>query len=287
MPIPAPISYPLPTELPANTVDWAVRPDRAMLLIHDMQEYFLQPYVRDAAPLPEVVANIARLRAACDAAGVPVVYTAQPGDQDPHERALGIDFWGPGLRDDEAVTRIHPDLAPAAGDAVLTKWRYSAFARTDLRERMRRAGRDQLVVTGVYAHIGCLTTAMHAFMEDVQPFLVADAVADFSAADHAMALSYVAGRCGSVVTTDAAVDAVGSGDWDDWLRGAIAGLLGEPRLRVEPDDDLFLLGLDSIRTMALLDSLSERGVAVEFDEVTDALTLRRLTELISAAGPAR
>jgi bifunctional isochorismate lyase/aryl carrier protein len=99
-----------------------------------------------------------------------------------------------------------PELTPRSGHTVLTKWRYNAFIRTPLAERMQAWGRDQLVVTGVYAHIGCLLTASHAFMHDVQPFLVADAVADFSRQDHVMALDYAARRCAAIVRTDEALD---------------------------------------------------------------------------------
>ena len=67
---------------------------------------------------------------------------------------------------------------------MLTKWRYSAFYRSDLLERMRAAGRDQLILCGVYAHVGVLTTALEAFSHDIQPFLVADALGDFTEADH-------------------------------------------------------------------------------------------------------
>ncbi|MFA7766234.1 isochorismatase family protein [Streptomyces sp. NRRL S-448] len=91
-------------------------------------------------------------------------------------------------------------LAPGPDDTVLTKWKYSAFVRTDLLERLRARGRDQLVITGVYAHIGVLMTVCDAWMQDVQAFVVADAVADFSAREHRMALEWAAGRC-AVVTT--------------------------------------------------------------------------------------
>ncbi len=47
-------------------------------------------------------------------------------------------------------------------------------------------------------------TACDAWMRDIQAFAVADAVADFSADEHAMALRWAAGRC-AVVTTTATV----------------------------------------------------------------------------------
>ncbi len=97
---------------------------------------------------------------------------------------------------------------PAAQDTVLTKWRYSAFQRSNLRALMRDWGRDQLIICGIYAHIGCMATALEAFMQDVQPFFVLDAVADFSAAEHQMAINYVSGRCGVSTTLAEVVDAL-------------------------------------------------------------------------------
>src|SRR5690606_968847 len=123
-----------------------------------------------------LVRNIAQLRALCNNLGVPVIYTAQSSHQPAEERALLNDFWGPGMtapefRDQQAMI---PELAPHPDDIVLTKWRYSAFQRSDLRQRMTHMGRDQLIVTGVYAHIGCMATALDAFMQDIQPFLAID-----------------------------------------------------------------------------------------------------------------
>ncbi|MFE9170553.1 isochorismatase family protein [Streptomyces kebangsaanensis] len=207
--IPAIDPYPLPTaeDLPENVAAWTPDPRRAVLLVHDMQRYFLRPL--PAGPREQLVRNAVRLREACAAAGVPVAYTTQPGDMTPEQRGLLHDFWGPGMRVDPADRLVVDALAPAAGDRVLTKWRYSAFFRSDLLEFMRGRGRDQLVVCGVYAHVGVLTTALEAFSNDIQVFLAADAVADFSRDAHRMALDYAAGRCAVVATTTALVDRLG------------------------------------------------------------------------------
>ncbi len=69
---------------------------------------------------------------------MPVAYTAQPGSMTDEQRGLLKDIWGPGMRAEPADREMVPELAPADGDWVLTKWRYSAFVRTDLLERMSR-----------------------------------------------------------------------------------------------------------------------------------------------------
>ncbi|WP_049559209.1 isochorismatase family protein [Nonomuraea sp. SBT364] len=189
--------YPLPTRPPEGRVGWQLDPGRAALLVHDMQNHFLAPF--RAAPIPEVIGNIQRLREHCADAGMPVLYSAQPGAQRPQQRGLLTDFWGPGLGAEPFAAAIVDELKPEDPGAVLTKWRYSAFVRTDLAERLD--GRDQLILVGVYAHIGVLTTALDAFMRDIQPFVVADAVADFSLGHHESALDYAASRCARVVST--------------------------------------------------------------------------------------
>ncbi|QIS14521.1 isochorismatase family protein [Nocardia arthritidis] len=96
-------------------------------------------------------------------------------------------------------------LVPTSDDRVFTKWRYSAFHRSDLLKYLRDHDRDQLIVCGVYAHVGCLMTACDAFTNDIQAFLVADAVADFSIDYHRLALNYAAERCATTPTTAAAL----------------------------------------------------------------------------------
>ena len=200
-----------------NRVNWRVDPARAALLVHDMQRYFVRAFEleRDGQPLPDAqiniaIANIRHLLDAAHAANIPVYYTAQPPRQNPADRRLLTDFWGDGLQDDENA-RILDELAPTEADTVLTKWRYSAFVRSPLEEQLKDLGRDQLIIGGIYAHIGCLTTALEAFMRDIQPFMVADALADFTAEEHRMACEYASGRCARVLNTAEVLEHLNAG----------------------------------------------------------------------------
>jgi isochorismate hydrolase len=195
--------YPMPDagDLPASTPQWTVEPDRSVLLVHDLQRYFLRAFPQGEAPVVDLVRNAALLRERCVELGIPIAYTAQPGSMTEQQRGLLKDFWGPGMTAEPADRLVVEPLTPSESDWMLTKWRYSAFYRSDLAERMRASGRDQLVICGVYAHVGVLMTACDAFTQDIQPFLVADAVADFSLEYHRLALDYAAGRCAMVATT--------------------------------------------------------------------------------------
>ncbi|MND61284.1 isochorismatase family protein [uncultured Brevundimonas sp.] len=201
-------AYTLPSEaeIPASRAQWTLECDRAALLVHDMQKYFLRPYAPDAEPLPGLIANIARLIAAARSAGVPVFYTAQHGEQDRRDRGLQADLWGPGMSRAPEHQDILPELAPEPGDFPLIKHRYSAFQRSNLETLMRARGRDQLIVCGVYAHIGCQLTAAEAFQRDIEPFFVADALGDFSREKHMEAVAWAAAVCAVATSTARILD---------------------------------------------------------------------------------
>lgn len=208
MSLPQIAPYPLPAaqDIPVARAPWRLEKHRAALLVHDMQGYFTRRFPAAEPPLPQATGNIALLSEACRSAGVPVFYTAQPGNQDPRDRGLQRDLWGPGMTESEEDQAIIEPLTPKPGDQVLVKWRYSAFQRTNLADLLRVRNRDQLLITGIYAHIGCQTTAVDAFMHDIEPFFVADALADFSAELHELAVEYVASRCGVALTTAQAME---------------------------------------------------------------------------------
>lgn len=296
MGIPTIQSYLMPSvsDFPKNKVSWQVDSDRAVLLIHDMQHYFLNFYNTEQSPVTELVHHIEMLKRECKEQNIPVVYTAQPGDQDLADRALLTDFWGEGLADDPAQTDIINALAPEPNDLILTKWRYSAFKKSDFLNVLQEQGRDQLIICGIYAHIGCLITAAEAFMYDIQPFFVADAVADFSLDEHTMAMEYAAKRCAVTISTadlmralqgKKEVDMEEESDMKDaftfeTIRKQVAEMLDIRPEELSDTDDLISMGLDSIRLMSLVELWRQDGLEINFTELAEKRTLSEWWSLI-------
>lgn len=277
---------------PKNKVDWPIDASKSVLLIHDMQHYFVDFYPQDSQLITQLVNNIQALKIACKAAGIPVVYTAQPGDQNPEDRALLTDFWGKGLKADPALTHIIDALAPEQDDLQYTKWRYSAFKRTPLLDYMQTEKKDQLIICGIYSHIGILSTALDGFMYDIKPIVIADAVADFSENKQKMALNFIATRCGYIETLSGALNTLNNTqplapatDFKfsiDTIQQDVANILHVPVNDIETDENLMYTGLDSIRVMTLLEKWRGDGANITFLDLAEKTTIQEWWEVIHA-----
>ncbi|NUP18273.1 MAG: isochorismatase family protein [Streptomyces sp.] len=195
-----PYVMPTPAMLPDDTTGWSLDPGRAALLVLNLQRRFVRVLVEEGAPVAELLANTARLVSAAHAAGVPVIHSVPAGERGP---ALYVRRpVAPADRDGEAFAE---QVEPRSGDAVLTARKHSAFARTRLDGRLRDLKRDQVVIAGLFARVGVLMTAADAWVQDLEPFVVADAIADASSGSHGFALEWVADTCGAVTSTDRVV----------------------------------------------------------------------------------
>lgn len=142
--------------------------------------------------LPEVEATtdaVLGLRAAADAAGVPVVYVNDNFGQWHSERTRLLDLiaekGGPGR---ELVRR----LAPRDDDYFVIKPQFSGFYSTNLPVLLPKLGANRLVLTGIAADMCVLFTAADAHMRDYSLWVPEDAVACSSPDRKAWALGLMA-----------------------------------------------------------------------------------------------
>ena len=166
-----------------NKIQRNLSADRVVLLVHDMQNYWVDLYV-DRAPL---VANISSLVSTFRNARLPVFFCRGERAKSRFERGLGLTVWGDGLnaahvRDEDC--QIITDLMPRADEYVIEKPRHSAFFQKELEPTLRKMNRDQVIVCGVFAHHGVMVSCIDGYMRNFQMTMVADALGDYSEPEH-------------------------------------------------------------------------------------------------------
>lgn len=193
----APYTLPSGECLADNKIVWPLSAERAVLLVHDMQNYWLDLFDDQAS----VIKPVARLLQLFRTFKLPVVYCRGERARTRFERGLGLTVWGDGLNAAHVTEHdcaIADAVAPDAESYVIEKSRHSAFFKTPLEELLRKMNRDQVIVCGVFAHHGVMVSSIDGYMRNFQMTLVADALGDYSEAEHRFALKYVAQLCGSI-----------------------------------------------------------------------------------------
>lgn len=149
------------------------------LLIVDVINGFTDPSCPLGSPADSVVrANQALLeafrRCGLHVFFTTVVYHSKHQARVFRDRVPALEVLQPGSRWVEVDAR----LAPGPGEAVIEKQWASGFFRTDLDERLRAAGVDSLVVTGLTTS-GCVrATAVDGLQHDYRVVVPAEAVGD-------------------------------------------------------------------------------------------------------------
>jgi bifunctional isochorismate lyase/aryl carrier protein len=162
--------------------NFVFKPERAALLVLDMQEYFIaessHAFIPSAlAILPGVQALIATF-GACQH---PIIFTCH--ENLPDDARLMAVWWHDLLASHSSMASIATGFDTSLGK-VLRKHQYDAFYETELEAVLLADGVSQVVVTGVMTHLCCETTARSAFMRGFEVFFCVDGTATYNEAFH-------------------------------------------------------------------------------------------------------
>src|SRR5512134_2686924 len=165
-----------------------IDPARTAMIVVDMQNDF----VASGAPMetPAARAIVPRLAEAlkiCRGSGIRVIYTAHVHRRDGSDMGL-LSMHPPvasraALVDGTPGADIYPDLAPAAGENVIKKHRYSAFFGTDLDIVLREWRVDTVIIGGTTTENCCLSTARDAMFHNYRVVFLSDATATYDYPD--------------------------------------------------------------------------------------------------------
>ncbi|WP_037912727.1 cysteine hydrolase family protein [Actinacidiphila yeochonensis] len=175
---------------------------RSALLVMDIQQA-----MAGRVPDPAYIPRLSQAVEAARTAGVPVVHVVlgfRPGhpDASPANAIFGA-LPPTAFTPDDPGAAIHPDVAPRAGETVVTKKRVSAFTGSDLELVLRSTGVGHLVLTGIATSGVVLSTLRQAADLDYRITVLADGCADPDPEVHRVLTEKVFPRQAEVTTVDA------------------------------------------------------------------------------------
>jgi len=167
-------------------VDIVFQPEKATLLVLDMQKYFLDADSHAYIPsAPALVPGINKLVDAFTEAGQSVVATRHVNTP---EDAGMMSKWWRDLIDPQAAYSHYSNTIKTQHAIQLNKTIYDAFLHTALEEILHDHKVEQVVITGVMTHLCCETTARSAFMRGFEVFFTVDGTATYNEELHRASL---------------------------------------------------------------------------------------------------
>ncbi|MDT2022514.1 isochorismatase family cysteine hydrolase [Methylocella sp. CPCC 101449] len=164
-------------------------PAKTVCIVVDMQNDF----VADGAKLQskqahDMVPKLAQTLKAYREKGIRIIYTAHVHRKDGSDMGLYDDLYGPiadrsSLVDGSTGAEIYNDLAPAAGEHIIKKHRYSGFFGTDLDIILREWGIETVIVTGTTTENCCHATARDAMFHNYKVVFLSDCTGTFDYPD--------------------------------------------------------------------------------------------------------
>jgi nicotinamidase-related amidase len=193
-------------------------PEKAALLVLDMQNYFLDPASHAFTPsAPSIVPNINKLIDFAKKFKMQIIFTRHVNDD--KNAGMMEKWWRDHVKDGSWESELYEKRgqgeretgrlydcktgskeSPVRDDSMVgrgakEKWRqgeikifvknqYDAFYHTDLEGYLRSKNLEQVIITGVLTNLCCETTARSAFVRGFGVFFPVDATATYNKEFH-------------------------------------------------------------------------------------------------------
>jgi nicotinamidase-related amidase len=166
-----------------------INPAKTAMIVVDMQNDFVAAGAPMETPAARAMApRLAEALTMCRDAAIRVIFTAHVHRRDGCDMGLFDDMHPPIANRDALVdgtpgVDIYPALAPALGEHLIKKHRYSGFYGTDLDIILREWGIDTVIISGTTTEKCCHATARDAMFRNYRVVFLSDATATYDYPD--------------------------------------------------------------------------------------------------------
>lgn len=171
--------------------------DRTAVIIVDMLNDFVTGSLRcDRAQ--RIIPPMQKLVSEARAKGVYVIYS-----NDAHIKGIDkeLELWGDHAIAGTPGAQVISEIAPAEGDFVIPKRRYSGFYGTDLEILLDELNVNTVIITGLHAHMCVRHTAADAYYRGYNIIVPTDGVESFTEEDYLAGIKYLKEVYGAQLTT--------------------------------------------------------------------------------------
>src|SRR6478609_1635199 len=166
-----------------------IDPYKTVMIVVDMQNDFVAEGAKlRSAAAAAMVPKLASTLKFCREKGIRIIYTAHVHRRDGSDMGLYDDLYPPiadhsTLVDGTPGVEIFSDLAPAPGEHVIKKHRYSAFFATDLDLILREWGIKTVIISGTTTENCCHATERDAMFNNYKVVFLSDVTGTFDYPD--------------------------------------------------------------------------------------------------------
>jgi isochorismate hydrolase len=155
-----------------------LKPDRLVLLVVDMQEYFLRKDSNAFIPsAPVIVDRIIKLIDICKNKKIPIVFTRHINTI---SDAKMMKYWWKNLIEkNDPFNEIHNKFS-TQNSTIVKKTQYDPFYETNLETILKDFNTEQIIICGVMTNLCCETVVRTAFVRGFEPFLPIDLTAAYN-----------------------------------------------------------------------------------------------------------